>query len=145
MSNIERTGWRDEGISRHHREWGVACPATDLDFVLVERKYNNPVALIEYKNQHSRPVSLEDGNILCIKQLGDKANLPVFVVKYSDNFYFYGVLPINSISQIMITQSFCIMNEQQYVNWLYQLRGEGLPISMSLYTGSLLQGQAGGS
>ena len=51
----ERSGWRDEGISRRHRLWGVSCSATDIDFLLVEYIYNTPKAIIEYKNEHAPP------------------------------------------------------------------------------------------
>ena len=44
----ERTGWRDEGISRRHRLWGVTCAATDIDFLLVEQNYNTPRAIVEW-------------------------------------------------------------------------------------------------
>lgn len=36
MSGPERTGWRDENLSRRHREWGFHCPAVDLGFLLIE-------------------------------------------------------------------------------------------------------------
>ena len=32
----ERTGWRDEEISRRHRLYGVSCPMIDIDFLVSE-------------------------------------------------------------------------------------------------------------
>ena len=36
VSAGEWSGWRDQELSRRHQRWGFACPAVDLDFVLVE-------------------------------------------------------------------------------------------------------------
>lgn len=32
----ERNGWRDERISKRHRQWGRDCPAVDIDFLMLE-------------------------------------------------------------------------------------------------------------
>jgi hypothetical protein len=45
----ERTEWRDLELSKRHREWGLNCPAVDIDFLMVEYYYGKPVALIDYK------------------------------------------------------------------------------------------------
>jgi len=34
MTAHERTGFRDEALSRRHREWGINCPAVDVDWLL---------------------------------------------------------------------------------------------------------------
>lgn len=43
MSLMERTGWRDERLSRRHREWGFDCPMVDCDFIAVEFDHKEPV------------------------------------------------------------------------------------------------------
>ena len=43
----ERTGWRDEEISRRHRLWGVSCAATDIDFLLVELQHSESDSRIQ--------------------------------------------------------------------------------------------------
>ena len=63
----ERSGWRDEGISRRHRLWGVSCSATDIDFLLVEYIYNTPKAIIEYKNEHAPPQKLSASQYQVLK------------------------------------------------------------------------------
>ena len=55
----ERSGWRDEWISKRHRLWGFDCPAVDIDFLMLEYDRSVPCALIEYKEQHARPVNLK--------------------------------------------------------------------------------------
>ena len=60
MTRQERTGWRDEGISRRHRTWGVALTAVDLDFMLVEYTDGKATALIEYKSEHAAPIQRSD-------------------------------------------------------------------------------------
>ena len=141
--NVERTGWRDEGISRRHRTWGIGCPATDLDFVLVERQFNDPVSLVEYKNEHvKKPISFNDGNIVSIRKLSDMAGLPFFVVVYKDHFEKFIVAPVNAIAKhiMQLTGSICkAMSESEYVKLLYQLRGQLMPDDVAkrlLITGS---------
>lgn len=140
--NKERTGWRDEAISGRHRTWGIACPATDLDFVLVERYFNDPVAIVEYKNEHiSKTISFTDGNIVSLRKLSDKASLPFFVVVYKDTFASFGVAPANEIAKsiLQLTGSVCkAMSEKEYVELMYKIRGEPLPydIAKSLFYSS---------
>ena len=68
----ERTGWRDEALSKRHRDWGWDCPAIDIDFLMIEYDKGKSVALVEYggktnatnaKENYSHP-SLQGGWIL---------------------------------------------------------------------------------
>jgi hypothetical protein len=65
MSASERTGWRDESVSRRHRKWGFDCPATDLDFMLLEYNHGAPVAVVDYKHyKKSDPLGDMDENAI---------------------------------------------------------------------------------
>lgn len=73
MKAGERTGWRDQEISRRHRRWGFHCMATDVDFLLVEHHVGMPIALVEYKHWRARPVNLDHPSYLALVALADRA------------------------------------------------------------------------
>lgn len=122
----ERTGWRDERISQRHRLWGVECKATDIDFLLLE--YSNdfgkitPAAIIEYKHEYAPPQMLNNCQYLALKTLGDKADLPIFAVRYNDSFTQFLVVPVNKYATSTIRER-QQMTEKEYVNFLFCLRG----------------------
>lgn len=125
--NKERTNWRDENISKRHRCWGVQCPANDIDFVLIERKYNNPVALTEYKNEHCNRVNLNDGSIIALSKLGTMAGIPCFLIIYKDNFSAFAVCPINDMAKNMLQltgSKYIAMTERDYVGFMYKIRND---------------------
>ena len=77
----ERTGSRHSELSARHREWGVECPATDIDCI-VEIARGKPAAIIEYKRSNADlEQSLQSWRALWI--LADKAKLPFWVVVLS--------------------------------------------------------------
>ena len=117
----ERSGWRDEGISRRHRLWGVSCSATDIDFLLVEYIYNTPKAIIEYKNAHAPPQKLSASQYQVLKKLGDRAQIPVFAVRYADDFSKFYVVPVNKKSSKLLRKR-TTMTENEFVTFLYKIR-----------------------
>ena len=124
----ERTGWRDEKISLRHRDWGLACQATDLDFLLLEytTHHGRPVlaALIEYKMRNNLiPPNLNTGQYSALIRFCDIDNLPFFVVIYREDCSEFSVIPCNG-SAIYWLQKECRMSEFEYVTFLYHLRGE---------------------
>ena len=138
----ERTGWRDEAISRRHREWG-ACAGVDIDFLLVEYRAGYPYALIEYKNKTSELGKAilaknwtEANNILCdntyqaLRNLGDKAKIPVLVCIYDKNDRSkYIVFALNYYAKTYVPQ-LKMYDEIGYVQLLYEIRGMIMPVSL---------------
>jgi hypothetical protein len=118
----ERTGWRDEALSRKHREWGWDCPAVDLDFILVEYDQGLPVAVIEYKHENAKPVSLTHPSYMALAILGERADLPIFVVRYADDFSWWEVQAINTVATAILS-TLRRVSESQYVKFLHWLRG----------------------
>lgn len=121
----ERTGWRDEGISRRHRKWGVECQMTDIDFFVIEYRCEyrvvSPVALIEYKNEHA-PFDLELLAYTAIRQVSDSANLPFFLVRYTSDFKTYRAIAMNAWANARLAAKERQMTELEYVTFLYKLR-----------------------
>ncbi len=124
----ERTFWRDAGISLRHRLWGIACRATDIDFVLVEYFFDGKhnrieiSALIEYKNEYAPPQRLRKQQYQVLGALGNQANIPAFAVRYSSDFSRFKVVPVNSQAKERLL-SRTDMTELEYVTFLYGLRG----------------------
>lgn len=122
----ERSGWRDEKISRQHRLWGVECQITDIDFLVLEyyKEYDviRPTALVEYKNIRAKRQNSNYPQYVALAKLGSAANIPFFVVIYSDDFQKMIVQPMNAWAKVTVPRETC-MSERQYVTFLYRLRG----------------------
>ena len=130
---LERSHWRDEELSLRHREWGFDCPATDIDFLMLEYNHAIPTAIIDYKlrtlnsrepdrNSSSHQAS---GKLTC----GGKP-LPYLVVFYMKGPWVFRLIPMNDIAQSLIRRD-RVLSERQYVTWLYKLRGIPLPLHIA--------------
>lgn len=117
----ERTSWRDGHLSERHRKWGFGVPAQDIDFLLLELDRSKPTALIEYKSEFAGEQYPSHPSYLTLINLGDRADLPVFVVRYAQNFSWWKVIPLNSVAKKMLPERVEV-NERLYVTWLYNLR-----------------------
>lgn len=120
--STERTGWRDQNLSLRHRQWGIACPAIDIDLLLIEMDRAKAVALIEYKGELAQPQLPGHPSYLALCDLGNRADLPVFAARYAHDFSWFRVVPLNPRAKcIMPTRR--MMTERQFVTLLYNLRG----------------------
>lgn len=123
MSAHERTGWRDEDISRRHREWGYNCPAVDLDFVMAEYNYGRPVALVEYKYKEAQ-VKYSHPTYKALRALADGygANgIPFIIAFYCNVDWWFQVVPMNKNAENFY-QGFFDLTESQFVDSLYHMR-----------------------
>ena len=129
MTSFERTGWRDEELSRWHRRLGVNCPAVDIDFLLMEYDHGKVSALIEYKNEYASPQYASHPNYQALIDLGDRADLPVIVCRYKTDFSQWKVIPLNNKAKSIIPQR-TTLNETEYISLLYKIRGRDCPKSV---------------
>ncbi len=120
----ERTGWRDQGLSDRHHDWGFDLPATDLDFILIEYDQAQPCALIEYKRESAPLPDLSKPNYKAFAILGERADLPCFVVRYAGDFSWWEVIPANMPAGQILAEARTV-SERQYVRFLHWLRGRG--------------------
>ena len=130
MSNVERTGWRDEWISRRHREWGLPCSALDIDFLLIEYRNGEPKALIEYKHHFAEIQDPKKPSYKALIKLGNCADIPVFGVRYDNNDDKnpqFTITPLNNKAKDFIINpnkdGRIVLNERDYVKLLYKIRG----------------------
>jgi len=123
MASIERTNWRDERLSRRHREWGDINRMTDIDFLVIEYLDDGyPVAIIEYKNENCKPIPTNNYNLKALIRLGDRANLPFFVVRYDSLLTWFIVMPANNKAKSIFNQR-KKLTEIEYVEFIHNIRG----------------------
>lgn len=122
----ERTGWRDQKISARHRLWGHDCPAVDIDFLMLEYDRSRAVAIVEYKHERARPLLTQNPSILAIIDMGNRAKLPVFAVRYADDFSWWQVMPLNNLAKQWTPQPIKMV-EPEWISLLFRIRGRKPP------------------
>mgnify|MGYP007070314014 CR=1 FL=1 len=123
----ERSGWRDLAMSARHRLWGWDCPATDIDFL--EYNYGWPVAITEYKHERAYIPDKIASPLKAQINLGNQAQIPVFLVTHADDFSWFDVRPMNDHAKKHLSES-CVMTETDWVSLLYKIRGMEVPDSV---------------
>lgn len=125
----ERTGWRDLGLSERHRLWGWDCPAVDIDFLFLEYDRGKAVALVEYKNENAPPQRTSHPTYQAMIDLGTRAGIPVFGVRYASDFAWFRVVPLNAYARQWIPDR-VDLSERDWVALLYHIRGYEAPIEL---------------
>jgi len=129
----EATGWRDEEISRRHREYGMNVPAVDVDFLLVEYDYGKPRAIIDYKRATSTVWKRDGANLRASSRLYDEDGnqLPFFVARYQVEPWYYYVHAMNDAARAFMDRLGVAheveADEYTFVRFLYALRGRQMP------------------
>jgi len=123
----ERTGWRDLGLSERHRMWGWNCPAVDLDFLFLEYDQGKASAIVEYKHEQAKwPADARHPTYQAMVDLGDRAGVPVFAVRYKADFSRYRVVPLNGRARDWLPETNTML-ECRWVSLLYKIRGRDFP------------------
>lgn len=125
----EKTGWRDQRISERHRRWGWDCPAVDVDFLMLEYDRGKAVAVVEYKNEHAKPQYRTHPTYQALIDLGNRAGVPVFGVRYADDWSWWRVTPLNDLAKKQVPKQ-TPMTEEEWVTLLYRVRGTEVPADL---------------
>lgn len=125
----ERTGWRGLRLSERHRRWGWDCPAVDLDFLFLEYDREKAVAIVEYKHERATPQFRTHPTYQAMIDLGDRAGVPVFGVRYADDFSWWRVTALNTCGRRWVASQ-TTMSERNFVALLYRILGYDLPPSV---------------
>lgn len=127
----ERTGWRDQGLSQRHRQWGYDVPAVDIDFLVCEYDTNTPKACVEYKAMYGQPIQSNTSALKAVTALCDAARVPFFLVAYDPKDFWVSIKSMNAFGQKYVPFA-RYMSEARYVTFLYELRGRtASPIVLS--------------
>ena len=129
----ERTGWRDEALSRRHRMYGLNCPAVDIDFLMLEYDSGMPKALIEYKHEFAEETSLTHASYRALRHLAVMGRIPFFVVRYTYEWR-YTVIPACNLAETYVPVR-VEMAEDEYVELLYAVRGRVMPEDVRRWIG----------
>ena len=121
----QRTSWRDEELSLRHREWGFDCPAVDIDFLLIEYNHAKVKALVEYKKEFAYIPNTSHHTFRAIADLGDRADIPVFLCVYSGDLTTYTVTALNDKARQWCPEDNTVFSEYEWVKLLYDVRGYG--------------------
>lgn len=113
-------------MSHRHRKWGWDCPAVDLDCLFLEYDKGQPVAIVEYKHERAAPQYGSHPTYQALINLGTRAGVPVFVVRYKEDFSEWRVIPLNPLAKSKLPERIT-MSERQWVTFLYELRGYSPP------------------
>lgn len=122
----ERSGWRDERISKRHRMWGWDCPALDIDFLMLEYNHGLPMALVEFKHENAAPIHMGHPSVRALKIMADRTRISLFLVRYADDFSWYFVTPGNDNARNFLPEAMH-MTERNWVELLYRCRGLEVP------------------
>lgn len=142
----ERTGWRDEGVSRRHRLWGFDCPAVDLDFVLVEYDRCRVAALVEYKHERAAPCDPQTHSIRAMINLADVARVPMIGCRYAADYSWWRPMPLNAHARALLPRTPApwtgavddfAMPESEFVALLYRMRGRECPVEVLAQLGRI--------
>ena len=127
MSQYERTRFRDLALNDRHRLWGRDCPATDVDDFL-EYNHGKSAGLVEYK--HERAQATGDYNRMAFIDLANRATLPAFEARYTEDFARWTITPLNASASLYLPPNM-VMTETGWVRLLYRLRGyDDVPASV---------------
>lgn len=128
MSANERSGWRDQELSRRHRRWGFNCPAVDLDFLMVEYHLGVPVAIVDYKHwrhHEGDDINIDHPNYVAAGNLYSPSGeqLPLFVARYWPEVWAIRALAVNDAAKRWLGEgAWRSMTERQWVTGLHKLR-----------------------
>ncbi len=125
----ERTGFRDEALSRRHRLWGFNCPATDVDLLMVEYDHGRPMALVEYKEYSAREAEPNAIKALCL--LANNSRIPFFVVRYLRDLSRFRSFAQNDFARGFLPTDGEALTELEFVTLLYRLRGRRVPLDIA--------------
>jgi hypothetical protein len=98
----------------------------DIDFLALEYDSGQPVALVEYKHEDSETQFSSHPSYRALINLGERADLPVFAVRYARDFSWWRVVPLNQDARHWVGQR-QDMSEAEWVQLLYQMRGRDAP------------------
>src|SRR5262245_35692865 len=79
-------------------------------------------ALVEYKHERALPQYPSHPSYRALVDLGSKAGIPVFGVRYADDFSWWRVSPLNREAKNYVRRQE-VMSERDWVTLLYRTKG----------------------
>jgi hypothetical protein len=99
----------------------------DIDFLGAEYDRAEPKVIVEYKHENAPPDRFASRpNYRTLARLGDRADLPVLVVRYADDFSWFWVTPLNERAHECFPEA-TRLTEREWVAFLYEVRDRTMP------------------
>lgn len=93
---------------------------------MIELDRSRAVGLLEYKMEMAPPQFASHPSYVALADLGNRADLPAFCVRYAQDFSWWTVIPLNGVAKKMVPDRITV-DEKTFVRFLYQLRGISEP------------------
>lgn len=93
---------------------------------MLEYDRGKAAALVEYKHERAAPQYPTHPSYRAMKDLGDRAGIPVLGVRYADDWSWWRVTPLNGLAKNWVPEQ-TQMTEQQWITLLYRMRGTEVP------------------
>jgi len=97
--------------------------------LLLEYDSGKPIALVEYKSEYALVFKRNHPSCVAITFLADSAEIPFFLVQYTEDYTVFTVTPLNYYAQQHFTKK-TKLTEYQWVKFLYKLRNRQLPVQL---------------
>ena len=123
---IERTMFNGEDIWQRLKRYGLYKNETDIGFLMFENENGKMTAIIEYKKANTPKQYASHITYRALIDLGNSAELPVIVCRYSDDFSRYTAIPLNAEARKIIPNR-TEYDELGWVKELYRMRGREVP------------------
>lgn len=88
------------------------------------------MALVEYKHECAAPQHATHPTYQAMIDLGTRAGIPVFAVRYAADFSWWTVVPLNEIARRWVPTRRERITERERVTLLYEMRGYVPPDSL---------------
>ena len=97
-----------------------------MDFLLLEYDRGRAAALVEYKHERAAPQFATHPTYRAMIDLGNRASIPVFGVRYAADWSWWRATPLNDLARKHLPQQ-ATLTEEQWISLLYRIRGIEVP------------------
>ena len=121
MTGEERTGWRDEWMSRHHRPKDKGGALTEnepmIDIDCIEFRNGEPVAIIDWKYRSTFTKDTlkhlsESWSVIAYYKIAIRMQLPAYILLYDRKGTYWLIL--NKYPRLSLLRQ---MNEREWQKW----------------------------
>jgi len=101
----------------------------DVDWLAIEYDEGRAMALVEYKHERAEIQWANHPSYRALCDLGNRAGVPVFAVRYAEDFSWWRVTALNATGRAFVPQR-VDLTEEEYVALLYRVRGRTMPADL---------------
>ena len=92
----------------------------------LEHSDGKAIAIVKYMHENAQEMRPSHPSVRAMADLADRTGLPVFLVRYADDFEWWYVTPLNERARELLPEA-RKTTEVEWVEILYRCRGRELP------------------